>query len=244
MTEAFYKWDKDNVFFLTREGRVEIISYGYPKLEDGSLYYYADQVWLGGDQIPDKFGRNQIDSLFIRLCYRLSIYLLGKEDTFKSLRCEKIAANGTDDEYYRVWLELTNETQSLSLAGMIEYLEQQMKTEARVEDRTMAKIMPEIGLTDSTVFSMILKDWIAYAAWPGARVVFSPPHPDKQGEYSAGTMNVEFTDGNERPEPVVADAIYAVSSIVAAIGNGRITSVELPVEDDEEAKFTITIKKR
>ena len=51
-----------------------------------------------------------------------------------------------------------------------------------------------VGLTKSDVFSMILKDWIAYAAWPGGKVVFSPPHPDVAKEYSAGSMHVEFTD--------------------------------------------------
>jgi 3-deoxy-D-arabino-heptulosonate 7-phosphate (DAHP) synthase len=104
--------------------------------------------------------------------------------------------------------------------------------------------MTKIGLTDGTVFSMILKDWIAYAAWHGARVVASPPHPDMQKEYSALTMSIEFTDGDEKPEPVVKDAVYAASHIVAAIGDGRIVSVEkLPVEGDEEAKYIVTIKK-
>ena len=103
--------------------------------------------------------------------------------------------------------------------------------------------MAKIGLTDNGVFSMILKDWIAYAAWPGAKVVYSPPHPDKQKEYSALTMHIEFTDGEQRPEPSVKEAVYAASNIVAAIGDERIVSVEkLPIEDDEEVKYTITIK--
>jgi len=102
-----------------------------------------------------------------------------------------------------------------------------------------------VGLTKSDVFSMILKDWIAYAAWPGGKVVFSPPHPDVAKEYSAGSMHVEFTDSDVTPEPLVKEAIYAASSIVAAIGRGQAVSVEkLPVDGDEEAKYTITIKKK
>jgi hypothetical protein len=104
--------------------------------------------------------------------------------------------------------------------------------------------MTKIGLTDGSVFSMILKDWIAYAAWEGANVVASPPHPDRQKEYSALTMSIEFTNGDERPEPVVRDAVYAASCIVKAIGDGRIVSVEkLSVQGDEEEKYTITIRK-
>jgi len=104
--------------------------------------------------------------------------------------------------------------------------------------------MTKIGLTDNNVFGFFLKDWIAYAAWPGARVVASPPHPDKEKEYSALTMSIEFTDGNEKPDPIVRDAVYAASDIVAAIGCGRIASVEkLPMQEDEEVRYTITIKK-
>jgi len=104
--------------------------------------------------------------------------------------------------------------------------------------------MAKVGLTNGSVFSMILKDWIAYAAWDGARVVSSPPHPDKKDEYSACTMCIEFTDSNEKPEPAVREAIYAASFIVQAIGQGRKISVEkLPIKDNEEAKYTITINK-
>jgi len=101
-----------------------------------------------------------------------------------------------------------------------------------------------VGLTKSDVFLMILKDWIAYAAFPGARVVFSSPHPDIAQEYSAGSMHVEFTDSDVTPEPLIRDAVYAASDIVAAIGWGRVLSVEkLPSEGDEEVKYTVTIKK-
>jgi len=105
--------------------------------------------------------------------------------------------------------------------------------------------MAKVGLTNGSVFSFMLKDWIAYAAWNGAKVVASPPHPDKKDEYSACTIHIEFTDSNEKPEPAVREAIYAASNIVQAIGQGRKISVEkLPIKDNEEAKYVITIKKQ
>ena len=101
-----------------------------------------------------------------------------------------------------------------------------------------------IGLTKSDVFLMVLKDWIEYAAWLGAKVVFSQPHPDVAKEYSAGSMHIEFTKSDVRPDPLVKEAIYAAGSIVGAVGRGQSVFVEkLPVEEDEEVKYTITIKK-
>jgi len=109
--------NSDDMFFLSRDGDIEITSYGYPKLEDGSLYYYADQVWLGGREIPDNFGRNQTDILFIRLCHIVSLYLLGQEDTFKLLSCKKVG------DQYVARLELTGMTLEYELEFMVELIE-------------------------------------------------------------------------------------------------------------------------
>jgi hypothetical protein len=125
MTEKFYKWNKDNVLFLTKEAHVEITTYGYPKLEDGSLYYYADQVWLGGDLTPDRFGRNQIDAQFIRLCYKLSLYFLGKEDTFKRLTCTKEQPVG---DRYIVRLQTSDEDLRMELSEMYALFVERLET--------------------------------------------------------------------------------------------------------------------
>ena len=119
--------NSDEMFFLTRDGDIEITSYGYPKLEDGSLYYYADQVWLGGGQIPDNFGRNQIDIQFIRLCHILSICL--QEETFKSLSCKKVG------EKYIARLELTDETLEMALAEMVALFEKRWCCQCKVHNK-------------------------------------------------------------------------------------------------------------
>ena len=109
----------------------------------------------------------------------------------------------------------------------------------------MKKLSTKIGLTDRNIFGFMLKDWIAYVAWHGARLVASRPHPDVEKEYSACSLHIEFTDQTDvKLDPLVQDAVFAASDIVRAIGWDQIKSVEkLPVEEDEEAKYVITIKK-
>jgi hypothetical protein len=103
--------------------------------------------------------------------------------------------------------------------------------------------MTKIGNTNSDIFSMALHQYFVVVAC-GGEMKWSPPHPDVAEEWNAATFSVPYDFGSPKPEPVVRDALLATSAIVAAIGNGRIASVEkLPVEGDEEVKYTITIKK-
>jgi hypothetical protein len=120
MSDKFYKWNKDNVFFLTKEGHVEVTAYGHPKLEDGSLYWFADQSWHGNSGVPDGFGRNQIDIWFVQLCNTLFGYLMCKEETFRLLSCKK------DNDRYIARLELTDETLEMELGEMVELLEKRV----------------------------------------------------------------------------------------------------------------------
>jgi len=121
MSAKFYNWTKDNVFFLTRSGNVEITSYGFPKLEDGSLYYYSCQSWYGGRSIPDEFGRNKIDRLFAQLCDVLFVHFMCQEHLFQSLTCKK------KGEQYIVYLRSTDESLEMELAEMIALLEQRFQ---------------------------------------------------------------------------------------------------------------------
>jgi hypothetical protein len=122
MADKFYKWNKDNIFFLTREEYVEVTAYGHPKLEDGSLYYYSCQIWYGYDGISDEFGRNEIDRQFVLLCNNLFVYFSGQEE-FKSLSCKKIG------ERYVVRLESSKETLEMGLSEMIDLFDERNKND-------------------------------------------------------------------------------------------------------------------
>jgi len=104
--------------------------------------------------------------------------------------------------------------------------------------------MVKIGHTDGSVFSTLFEQWLTYPCWGYYKLVASPPHPDAKGE-SAMTVSAVPVEEDVKPEPVIRNALIAASHIVQAIGDGRIVSVEkLPVQDGEEVKYTITIKKQ
>jgi len=105
-------FDKDKFFFLTRDGDIEVTEYD-------KLFYFGNQCLAGSrvtEQI-DEFGRNYTDKLFIRLCLIAHIYLVGKEDTFKSLSCRK------DGERYIARLELVGMTLEYELGFMVDLVE-------------------------------------------------------------------------------------------------------------------------
>jgi len=103
--------------------------------------------------------------------------------------------------------------------------------------------MTKVGNTDGCIFSMILERYITASFW-GDDVVLSPPHPDAPGS-SAATLSVVAGDGSATVEPHVKAALRVMSHIATAVGWGQQMTVEkLPMEQDEEAKYTITIKKR
>ena len=104
--------------------------------------------------------------------------------------------------------------------------------------------MVKIGHTDGSIFSMLFEQWLTYPCWGCYKLVASPPHPDAPGG-SAMTISAVPVEEDIKPEPVVRDALLMMSHIVKVIGDGQVVSVEkLPVQEDEEAKYTITIKKR
>ena len=115
-------WNKDNMFFLTRDGDIEITQYGYPKYEVGGVYHYSRQgVLAETEEELDEFGRNCTDRQFIRLCGFVFGLLMNKENTFQSLSCKKI------DDQYIARLELTDETLEMELSEMIPFLAQRFK---------------------------------------------------------------------------------------------------------------------
>ena len=117
--------NSDDMFFLTRDGDVEITSYDYPERKKGGLYHYAWQgIETNSQEELDAFGRNYTDRLFIRLCDTVFGMVMGKEDTFKSLSCKKVG------DQYVVRLELSDETLELELTEMIAVLEQRCRARA------------------------------------------------------------------------------------------------------------------
>jgi len=104
--------------------------------------------------------------------------------------------------------------------------------------------MSKIGNTDSRVFTC-MHQYFWYAR-EGYKVEMSTPHPDAPGDLSgsAATFSVVPTDEGVEIEPVVKDAIKAMSSVCRAIGTGGIMSVEeIPIQENE-TKYIVTIKKR
>ena len=106
-----------NKFSITTEGFVDITSYGFPKREDGSLYYYENQSWLGDHN-------NQIDFQFLQLCNMLFVYFSGQEDVFKRLTCTKEQPVG---DRYIVRLQTGNEDLRMELSEMVVLFEQRIK---------------------------------------------------------------------------------------------------------------------
>jgi hypothetical protein len=102
--------------------------------------------------------------------------------------------------------------------------------------------MAKIGNTDSEIFRMVLQQYFAVVAAGGELKMAFPPDAPENGY--AATFTVPYDFGSPKPEPLVVKALHATSDIVLAIGKNRIGAVEkLPVADDEEIKYVITIKK-
>ena len=129
---TIFGWNADNMFFLTRDGDIEITTVGFPKSaepEPGTLYHYANQCLLDrkldDKDANDEFGRNYTDKMFIRLCETVFVYLTGKEDTFRSLTCRK------DGEKYIARLQVTGMTLEYELEFMVELVEKMCRTETK-----------------------------------------------------------------------------------------------------------------
>ena len=95
-----YGWDRQ-FFLLTRDHTLEITTLGGGfdggRIEiQGSLFFYANQVLYNNpiknpDGVPDMFGRNYLDQLFIALCMQLHIFIVSNlpQMIFKSLTTRK-----------------------------------------------------------------------------------------------------------------------------------------------------------
>ena len=92
MTIGNSRWDKGKMFFLSKEEQIEITSYE-------ELFNCANQCLIDYDVEVDRFGRNKIDMLFVRLC--MAIHSLCTAEEFKSLSCKK------DGDVYRTRVEWT-----------------------------------------------------------------------------------------------------------------------------------------
>jgi hypothetical protein len=118
-------WNKDNMFFLTRDGDIEITEYD-------KLFYYGNQCLADGSRVkeePDVFGRNYTDKLFIQLCIIVHIHLVYAPNTFQSLSCKKVG------ERYEVRLELLgdqftgDETLEMELSEMVALFEERCRAD-------------------------------------------------------------------------------------------------------------------
>jgi hypothetical protein len=115
-----YKWTKDNMFFLTRDGNITIRSSGDDN--EWELFHFANQYLVKEcfEEGLDEFGRNYTDKLFIRLCFAayFRFVLNEQQGTFKSLSCKKAR-----DRKYHVTLQWDDKAVMMTLPEMVEWLE-------------------------------------------------------------------------------------------------------------------------
>ena len=107
------------------------------------------------------------------------------------------------------------------------------------------EIMTKIGNTDSWVLTC-LHQYFTFIGW-GGEVKMSSPHPDvvKAEHAHAATFSVLAEHGDVTPPPDVVEALNLISRMTWDIGHGKSIIVEkLPVQEDEEHKYTVTIKKK
>ena len=98
--------------------------------------------------------------------------------------------------------------------------------------------MVKIGHTDGGVFSTVLQQLILEPLW-GNKIVMDFPHE------GAVTFSVVCADEKVVIDHVVKDVLGVMSHLSCAVGRGNGLLVEkLSTQEDEEAKYTITIKKR
>jgi len=122
MPRTEWNWNSANMFFLTRDGDIEI-HHTDDEWEYG-LFHYANQWADGGHRVKelDRFGRNQTDKMFIHLCACLHGYVVCTDSvTFKALSCKKVG------DQYIVRLELADETLEMELSEMVAELETRCK---------------------------------------------------------------------------------------------------------------------
>jgi len=125
---SLFGWNADNMFFLTRDGDIEITEVGMPPKDLPAikgLFYYGNQVLQNNGTKPndpefDVFGRDRIDRQFIRLCELLTC---GNEDAFESLSCKKV------DDKYIARVQFIDETLEAELLDMITLVEERIKTQ-------------------------------------------------------------------------------------------------------------------
>jgi hypothetical protein len=111
MTIENSRWDKEKMFFLTKEEQVEITSYE-------ELFNCANQCLIDYDVDVDRFGRNRVDVLFVRLC--MAVHSLFSTTDFESLSCKK------HGNIYRVRVEWSNGgILDMELSALVEVVEHQ-----------------------------------------------------------------------------------------------------------------------
>ena len=116
-------WNSENMFFLTRDGDIEITTVGFPDQGQKGLAHYEQQYIRAYSKDEfDEFGRNYTDRLFIRFCAVVFDFVdWGENTTFQSLSCKKV------NDQYIARLELSNETLEMELSEMVALLEQRLK---------------------------------------------------------------------------------------------------------------------
>ena len=114
-----HQWDKNNMFFLTRDGTPVIEITEYDK-----LFYYGNQRLLDGSCVrneTDEFGRNYTDKLFIRQCLLVHMCLVYEPERFKSLTCKNV------DGIYYAKVELTGDIVEGELSHVVDVFEERCK---------------------------------------------------------------------------------------------------------------------
>jgi len=107
----------------------------------------------------------------------------------------------------------------------------------------MTEIPNKIGNTSSMAITC-LHQYFTVVAW-GGEVKMSPPHPDASKDGSAATFSVTYDHGDNIPAPDVIKALNLMAGLTWAVGTAQTVLVEkLPVQEDEEAKYIVTIKKK
>ena len=118
-----FGWNPDNMFFLTRDGDIEIF-HSDDEWEWG-LFHYVNQVITDESfkEKSDHFGRNYTDNLFIRFCFAVHMYWVQNKEmfSFQSLSCKKVG------DQYIARLVLSNETLEMELSEMVVLLEERLK---------------------------------------------------------------------------------------------------------------------
>ena len=107
----------------------------------------------------------------------------------------------------------------------------------------MTRVPDKIGNTDSMTITCLHQYFVFVAC--GGEVKMSPPHPDVTGQAHAATFGVISEFGDVIPAPDVKEALMLMARMTWDVGIGQPVYVEkLPVQEDEDVKFIVTVKKR